>query len=143
VFAVFAAMALSNVFFFFMAFPAIRLFAHLKRIPYALLEVGILVFSAVGANALGDLNGMVMMFLFAILGFIMEKYHYAIAPMVLGLVLGPIIEPAFRRALMMQEYDLIGIVTRPVTGMLLIVSILMILVPILLQLRKSNSRQLS
>jgi putative tricarboxylic transport membrane protein len=123
-----------------MAFPTIQLFAHLKRVPYALLAVGILVFSAVGANALGDINGMVMMFLFAILGFIMEKYHYAIAPMVLGLVLGPIIEPAFRRALMMQEYDLIGIVTRPVTGMLLIVSILMILVPILLRMRKSDSK---
>lgn len=138
-FAVFAAMALSNVFFFFMAFPAIRLFAHLKRVPYPLLAVGILVFSAVGANSMGDLNGMVMMFLFAILGFIMEKYHYAIAPMVLGLVLGPIIEPSFRKALMMQEYDLIGIVTRPITGMLLIVSIIITLAPILLRMRKSGS----
>ena len=138
-FAVFAAMALSNVFFFLMAFPAIRLFAHLKRVPYPLLAVGILVFSAVGANSMGDLNGMVMMFLFAILGFIMEKYHYAIAPMVLGLVLGPIIEPSFRKALMMQEYDLIGIVTRPITGVLLIVSIIITLAPILLRMRKSGS----
>jgi putative tricarboxylic transport membrane protein len=135
VFAIFAGMALSHVFFFFMAFPTIRLFAHLGRFSYPLLAVGILVFSAVGANAMGDLNGMVIMFLFAILGFIMEKHHYAIPPMVLGLVLGPIIEPSFRRALMLQEYDLMGIVTRPITGMLLIVSIIITLAPIVMRLK--------
>ena len=48
-------------------------------------------------QCLGDLNGMVMMFLFAILGFIMEKYHYAIAPVVLGLVWDLLLSPPSKR----------------------------------------------
>jgi putative tricarboxylic transport membrane protein len=135
-FTIFAGMALSNVLFFFFGFIAIRLFVQLRRVPYPFIAVGILVFSAVGANAMGSISGMMMMFVFAILGFIMEKYSYAVAPMILGLVLGPIIEPSFRRALMMQEYDVVAVITRPITAGLLIVSLIITLTPIIWKLRK-------
>jgi len=135
-FTIFAGMALSNVLFFFFGFLAIRFFVHLRRVPYPFIAVGILVFSAVGANAMGNISGMMMMFIFAILGFIMEKFNYAVAPMILGLVLGPIIEPMFRRALMMQEYDLWAVVSRPITAGLLIVSIIITVTPLLWKLKK-------
>ncbi len=135
-FTIFAGMALSNILFFFFGFIAIRLFVQLRRVPYPFIAVGILVFSAVGANAMGSISGMMMMFVFAILGFIMEKYSYAVAPMILGLVLGPIIEPSFRRALMMQEYDVVAVITRPITAGLLIVSLIITLTPIIWKLRK-------
>ena len=135
-FTIFAGMALSNILFFFFGFLAIRFFVHLRRVPYPFIAVGILVFSAVGANAMGNISGMMMMFIFAILGFIMEKYNYAVAPMILGLVLGPIIEPMFRRALMMYEYDLLAVVSRPITAGLLIVSVIITCTPLLWKLRK-------
>ena len=135
-FTIFAGMALSNILFFFFGFMAIRFFVHLRRVPYPFIAVGILVFSAVGANAMGNISGMMMMFIFAILGFVMEKYNYAVAPMILGLVLGPIIEPMFRRALMMQEYDLWAVISRPITAGLLIVSIIITITPMLWKLRK-------
>ncbi len=92
---------------------------------------------------MGAISGMQMMFLFAILGFIMEKYDYSVAPMVLGLVLGPIIEPSLRRALMMQEYDLIGVLTRPITAVLLILSIAVIMTPILWKLKAAGKEKAS
>jgi putative tricarboxylic transport membrane protein len=138
-FTIFAGMMLSNILFFFFGFIAIRFFIQLRRVPYPLIAAGILVFSAVGANAMGDVSGMMMMFLFALLGFVMEKYNYSVAPMILGLVLGPIIEPSFRRALMMQEYDVISILVRPITFGLLIVSIIITATPLLWQYRRRKS----
>ncbi len=141
-FTIFAGMCLANILFFFIGFFAIRFFVRLREIPYPFIAVGILAFSAVGANAMGDISGMKMMFLFAILGFIMEKYNYAVAPMVLGLVLGPIIEPSLRRALLIHEYDLLAVLTRPITGMLLIFSIIVIITPIYWELKRRRTSKL-
>jgi putative tricarboxylic transport membrane protein len=91
---------------------------------------------------MGDISGMKMMFLFAILGFIMEKYNYAVAPMVLGLVLGPIIEPSLRRALMIHEYDLFAVLTRPITAMLLILSIVVVMTPVYWELKRRRASKL-
>lgn len=142
VFTVFAGMVLANILFFFVGLLAIRFFVHLRRIPYPFIAVGILAFSAVGANAMGDINGMKMMFLFAILGFIMEKNSYAIAPMILGLVLGPIIEPSLRKALMIYEYQWMPILTRPITVGLLILSVMVLLFPIYWKLRNKRGMSL-
>lgn len=141
-FTVFAGMVLANILFFFIGLLAIRFFVHLRRIPYPFIAVGILGFSAVGANAMGDINGMKMMFLFAILGFIMERYDYAIAPMILGLVLGPIIEPSLRKALMIHEYQLMPILLRPMTTGLLVLSVIVLLFPFYWKLKSKKVSRL-
>jgi putative tricarboxylic transport membrane protein len=141
-FTVFAGMVLANILFFFVGLLAIRFFVHLRRIPYPFIAVGILGFSAVGANALGDINGMKMMFLFAILGFIMERYDYAIAPMILGIVLGPIIEPSLRKALMIHEYQLMPVLLRPMTAGLLALSVIALLFPFYWKLKSKKVSRL-
>jgi putative tricarboxylic transport membrane protein len=138
-FTLFAGMVLANIIFFFMGLIAIQFFASLRKVPYPFLAVGILGFSAVGANAMGDINGMIMMFFFAILGFIMERYNYSIAPMILGIVLGPIIEPSLRKALMIYEYQPIPILLRPITCGLLLLSIFILLFPLYWKIKKEQS----
>ena len=128
---IFAGMALANVIFFILGFFAIKAFAKVLTIRYPYLAANILAFCAVGAAAMGDLYGMKMMFIFAILGFLMEKYGYPVAPMVLGLVLGPIAEPALRRALLIADYDVWLVLTRPITAFFLILSVVSLLAPIL------------
>jgi len=103
------------------------------------MAAGILAFSAVGANSMGDIYGMKMMFIFAILGFFMERYSFSVAPMILGLVLGPIIEPSLRRALMLTEYNVWEAFSRPITAGLLLISIFITLSPIIMELRKKKS----
>jgi len=137
-FTIFAGMALSNILFFFIGMVAIRFFVRLREVPYPYIAVGILAFSAVGANAMGDINGMKMMIFFAILGFIMERFNFAVAPMILGLVLGPIIEPSFRRALMIQEYQIIEVLTRPITAGLLLLSVLVTVTPIVWRMKQTK-----
>jgi putative tricarboxylic transport membrane protein len=63
-FTIFAGMALSNILFFFIGMVAIRFFIRLRQVPYPFIAVGIIAFSAVGANAMGDINGMKMMIFF-------------------------------------------------------------------------------
>jgi len=141
-FTIFAGMALSNVLFFFIGMVAIRFFVRLREVPYPYIAVGIIAFSAVGANAMGDINGMKMMIFFAILGFIMEQFNFAVAPMILGLVLGPIIEPSLRRALMIYEYQLFDVLTRPITAGLLILSVVVTVTPIIWQMKRTNAAKL-
>jgi putative tricarboxylic transport membrane protein len=128
---IFAGMALANVIFFVLGFFAIKAFAKLLRIRYPYLAANILAFCAVGATAMGDLYGVRMMFLFAILGFFMEKYGFPVAPMVLGLVLGPIAEPGLRRALLIADYDVWLVLTRPLTAFFLILSVVSLLTPVI------------
>lgn len=142
-FTIFAGMALSNILFFFIGMVAIRFFVRLRQVPYPLIAVGIIAFSAVGANAMGDINGMKMMIFFAILGFIMERFNFAVAPMILGLVLGPIIEPSFRRALMIHEYQLYEVLTRPITAGLLILSIVVTITPIIWRIKKAKANRIA
>lgn len=142
-FTIFAGMALSNILFFFIGMVAIRFFVRLRQVPYPFIAVGIIAFSAVGANAMGDINGMKMMIFFAILGFIMERFDFAVAPMILGLVLGPIIEPSFRRALMIHEYHLYEVLTRPITAGLLILSIVVTITPIVWRVKKARANRIA
>ena len=135
---IFAGMVLANFIFFVLGFFAIKAFAKVLKIRYPYLAANILAFCGVGAVAMGDVYGMKMMFLFAVLGFFMEKYGYPVAPMVLGLVLGPIAEPALRRALLISDYDVWLVLTRPLTAGFLILSILSLLLPMI---RSFFSRQ--
>jgi putative tricarboxylic transport membrane protein len=135
-FTIFAGMGLSQFLYCLFGFLAIHFFARLRKLPYPFMATGILAFSAVGANSMGDIAGMKMMFLFAILGFVMERYRFSVAPMILGLVLGPIIEPSLRRALMLSEYNFGETFSRPITAGLLLLSFFIILSPIVMGLRK-------
>jgi putative tricarboxylic transport membrane protein len=138
-FTIFAGMGLAQFLFCIFGFITIHFFARLRRLPYPLMAAGILAFSAVGANSMGDIYGMKMMFIFAILGFFMERYSFSVAPMILGLVLGPIIEPSLRRALMLTEYNVWEAFSRPITAGLLLLSIFIILSPIIMEFRKKKS----
>jgi putative tricarboxylic transport membrane protein len=138
-FAIFAGVILANLIFFAMGLGAVRLFARLLKVPYPFLAANILAFAAVGAAALGDIYGMKVMFLFAILGFLMESCGFPVAPMVLGYVLGPIAETSLRRALLIADFDLAALVLRPITAALLLLALASALYPIL-QSRRTGKR---
>jgi putative tricarboxylic transport membrane protein len=130
-FAIFAGVVLANLIFFAAGLVAVGLFARLLRVPYPYLAANILAFAAVGAAALGDIYGMKVMFLFSIVGFLMESLGFPVAPLVLGYVLGPIAETALRRALLIVDFDLVALLTRPITAALLLLALASGLYPLL------------
>jgi putative tricarboxylic transport membrane protein len=129
-FTIFAGMALSQVIFLVLGFFAVKPFSKLLQLPYPYLAANIFAFSAVGAVAMGDFYGMQLMLVFAVVGFVLEKYGFSVAPMVLGLVLGPIAETSLRRGLLIVDYDVGALLTRPITAAFLALALLSLLWPI-------------
>lgn len=141
VYGLFGGIAISNVIILLLAAVFVRLFARLAYLPYPVLATSILSIAVIGSLAFGDVNSVAVMLAFAMLGLVLEATGYPLAPLVLGLVLGPIIEVSLRRALLMSDFDFLALLMRPITAALLTVAILFIVGPMLLELRHRFGRR--
>jgi putative tricarboxylic transport membrane protein len=79
------------------------------------------------------------MLFFGIVGYLMKKFEYDAAPLVLAVVLGPMLEEAFRQSLMMSKGDFTIFVTRPLSLSFMIVALLLLIVPIITQRKKLST----
>jgi putative tricarboxylic transport membrane protein len=117
--------------------PLIPLWVRVLRVPYHLLYPLILLFCMIGAysleNSIGDI---ILLLIFGILGFLMKKFQYEGAPLILALVLGRNLETSLRRSLIMSEGDFSIFILRPISLGFLIVAVLLLVIPILTQRKK-------
>ena len=111
--------------------PLIPLWVKVLKVPYYLLYPLILLFCLIGAYSLdNNVSDVIIMLLFGILGFLMKKYRYDGAPLILALVLGQKLETSLRRSLIMSHGDFSTFVTRPISLAFLITAVLLLIVPI-------------
>lgn len=123
VYSVFIGMLLANLIMIFFGLKASRYFAKILQAPYALVGPAIVVLCASGVYALrNNMMDLVVMLAFGALGFLLRKLNYPIAPLIIGLVLGPIAEVNLRRALLLNDLDVITVISRPVAATLLALS---------------------
>ncbi|HBU16136.1 MAG TPA: tripartite tricarboxylate transporter TctA, partial [Gemmobacter sp.] len=116
--------------------PLIGLWVRLLTIPRPWLYAGILLFATlgtIGANPSTFELGMLLAF--GVLGYVMRMFGYPIAPIVVGLILGPLAEQQLRRALSIAQGDWTTLVASPVSAGLLIVAALALIVPLILRAR--------
>jgi putative tricarboxylic transport membrane protein len=124
VYTIFLAMLLANIFMFIFGILAVKVFGACLKVDYTIMAPIIVVLCAIGVFSLANrMSDVVIMFLFGVIGYFMRKYGYSMAPLIIGLVLGSIAEENFRRGYSMYHGDLVGMMTRPITLVLLIVSI--------------------
>jgi len=120
--------------------PLIPLWVMVLRVPYYLLYPLIILFCLVGSYSIGNNVGDVMiMLIMGIVGYLMRKFHYDAAPMVLGLVLGQGLETNLRQALMLSWGDFSIFVSRPLSLSFLIVAALLLIVPVVTQRRRLSA----
>jgi putative tricarboxylic transport membrane protein len=81
-----------------------------------------------------------MLILFGVTGYGMRLYGYPVAPVVIGLILGPMAEQQLRRALAIAQGDWWTMVSTPVSAVLLGVSVVFLVVPVLMRLRGRGAR---
>ena len=131
VWAVIASMYIGNVILLVLNLPLAGLFARLLRIPYQWLYPPILALCIAGvysqSNSLEDcwlLAG------FGVLGWLMKRYDWSMAPMVLGLVLGPMFETALRQSLTLSHASPAIFVTRPISAVLLALALIAVTAPL-------------
>jgi len=117
--------------------PLIPVWVQILKIPYSYLFPSILVFCTVGSYTLNNnLADVFVMAIFGVLGYLMKRFDFEAAPLVLALILGPLLEDNLRQSLLISKGSFIFFFTRPISASFIIVSIL-ILASSLFRLRPS------
>lgn len=140
VYSVFIGMLVANLLMIFFGIKASRYFAKILDAPYALVGPGIVVLCMTGVYALrNNVMDVVVMLVFGAFGFLLRKLDYPIAPLIIGLVLGPVAEISLRRALMLSNFDWSAILTRPIAGTLLALSVVSLIYGLYGQFRRQRA----
>jgi len=125
-----ASLSLGNVMLLILNLPLVGLWAKLLEIRYQYLYPGILLFCILGAYSLNQsVFDVGVMVAFGVLGYIFRKLDWPLAPTVLALILGPMMERALRTSLEMSGGDLSILFTRPISAVLLIAAAIVLLTP--------------
>ena len=103
--------------------PLIGIWVKMISVPYHLLYPMILVFCAIGVFSLSNtVFDVYLMVVFGLIGYIFKKLDCEPAPMLLGFILGPMMEEYLRRALLIAKGDATVLVTRPISAVMLILA---------------------
>jgi putative tricarboxylic transport membrane protein len=131
-----ASLLIANFMLVVLNLPLIGLWIKLLSIPRPWLYGGILLFATLGTIGLNPSPvELGMLILFGVMGYGMRLYGYPIAPVVVGLILGPMAEQQLRRALAIAQGDWTTLVSTPVSATLLGISAVFLIVPMLMRLR--------
>ena len=111
------------------------------KVPYRLLFPAIMAFSAIGIYSVNNSAFEIYLAaLFGVLGFIWMKLGFNLAPMLLGFVLGPLMEENLRRAMLMSRGDPTVFVTRPISLGFMIATVLILIVMIAPAVRRQRHK---
>jgi putative tricarboxylic transport membrane protein len=129
-----ASLYIGNAMLLVLNLPLVGLWVRLLAIPQPWLYAGILVFAAMGTIAVKpSVVELSMLFVFGFLGFLMRRYDYPVAPMVVGLILGPMAEQQLRRALQISLGDPWVLVETPIAATFLAISVLALVAPFVMK----------
>jgi putative tricarboxylic transport membrane protein len=130
-----SSMYIGNVMLLVLNLPLIPVWVQILRIPYSYLFPAILIFCIIGSYSLNNnIGDVIVMAVFGVVGYLMKRYDFEAAPLVLALILGPLLEDNLRQALLISRGSFWIFLTRPISASFMIVSIL-ILASSLLRLR--------
>jgi TctA family transporter len=115
-----ASFAIGNLFLLLLNIPFIGLWVKLLQIPYRYLYPIILTLISVGVYSLANNPFAVLLVLiFGVVGYFMKQFDFEPAPLLIGFILGPMIEQNFRRALLLTRGDYLALLDRPMTALFL------------------------
>ena len=121
-----------NLMLLVMNIPLIGLWVRILSIPYKYLFPGVLMLVCVGVYSVNNnAFDLLVVFVFAAIGYGMSLARLSPAPMLLGIVLGPMMEENFRRALLLSRGDVTVFIDRPVCLTLLVLGLLLLFAPLL------------
>jgi TctA family transporter len=134
-----ASMWVGNVMLLVLNLPLIGLWVRMIMVPYHLLYPMILVFCAIGVFSLSNTAfDVYLMAVFGLLGYVLKKLDCEPAPMLLGFILGPMMEEYLRRALLIAKGDATVLVTRPISAVLLLLAALLLALVLLPTFKKTR-----
>ncbi len=126
-----ASMYIGNVMLVMLNLPLIGLWVQMLKVPYSLLYVLIVLLCQIGAYSVNNnVTDVLLINIFGLAGYLMKRYEFEGAPLILGLVLGPMLESSLRRALMMSDGSPMIFIARPLSAAFLIVAVFFLISPL-------------
>ena len=134
-----ASLYVGNLILLVLNLPLIGIWVKVLAIPRELLYAGILVFATLGAYSLHQSwIDLATLYVFGLLGFAMRRWDIPVGPAVIGLILGPLAETQFRRALSISQGDASVFFTHPISASLLALTAVLLVAPWLYRRLKSS-----
>jgi putative tricarboxylic transport membrane protein len=137
-----ASLYIGNVILLILNLPLVGLWVKLLRIPAPWLYAGIIVISAAGVyGSSKSAFDLLLLFGFGLLGFAFRRFDFPAAPLIIGLILGPMAEQSLRQALTISMGSYTTFVTRPLSATILAIAALLLVTPALLRWRERRQAQ--
>jgi putative tricarboxylic transport membrane protein len=131
-----ASLYIGNVMLLILNLPLVGLWARLLTIPKPQLYAGILVFATIGVYGMRQSwFDLLLMYAIGVVGVIMRRFDFPVAPVIVGMILGPMSEKQLRNALSIAQGDWSTFLTRPIACAFMIVTVLVLFVPMLMRRR--------
>jgi putative tricarboxylic transport membrane protein len=128
---VITSMYIGNAMLLVLNLPLIPLWARLLRVPYAVMYPFILLFCLIGAYSMGNnIGDGFVMWAFGIVGYLLRKFDYEGAPLILAMVIGPMMEEALRQSLILSTGSFSIFVSRPIAAAFLVGAAALLLIPL-------------
>jgi putative tricarboxylic transport membrane protein len=138
-----ASMWIGNLFLLIINLPLIGIWVKLLHVPYRLMFAAILMFCSIGIYSINNSPSDVLMTaLFGLVGYLFIKFGFEPAPLLLGFVLGRLMEEKLRQALILARGDLTTFIQNPVSAVLLLLSLGVVVVAVLPAIRKGKDEAL-
>jgi len=132
-------MWVGNLMLIIINLPLVGVWVSLLRVPYRLLYPSILVFCAIGIYSINNAPfDVIMAAAYGVVGYWLIKHGFEPAPMLLGFVLGPLMEENLRRAMLIARGDVTVFFTRPISAGLLALAAFLLVLAALPALRKKR-----
>jgi putative tricarboxylic transport membrane protein len=132
-----ASMYLGNAMLLVLNLPLIPLWVQVLRVPYRILFPLILLFVVIGSYSVNlSRFDLALMLIFGVMGYVLRKFDYELAPLILAFILGPMLEEAFRQSLIMSEGSFSIFVARPASLIFLLLAFLLLLSSLVPGIRK-------
>jgi putative tricarboxylic transport membrane protein len=134
-------MYIGNIMLLVLNLPLIGLWVKILKIPYPILFPLILLFCLIGAYSLNaNVTEVGLMIFFGLLGYLMKKFKYDGAPLVLAMVLGPLLDNSLRQSLLLSGGTATIFFTRPICLAVFSVVIVILILPVLKLWKRPEAR---
>ena len=134
-----ASMYIGNVILLILNLPLIGMWVQILKIPYRILFPLIIFFTLIGSYTLrNNATDVLIMIIFGVIGYLMKKFEYETAPMLLAFVLGDLMENAFHQSLIIGDGRFSIFITRPIAAVCLLVALALLLSSVIPWLRRGK-----
>ncbi len=125
-----ASLFIANVMLVVLNLPLVGLWVRILKVPTPQLYAGILVFATIGTYGISNsVTDLVLLYGIGIVAMFMRRFDFPTAPVVIGMILGPMAEQALRQALVISQGDWTTFITRPISAVLLAVALVALVGP--------------